>query len=127
MTSLRIQGGLLFSSCRIQINEISFDLPNLLIDTGSAGTAFSADFVRAFGISLAPADRIVSMSGIGGIEYVIQKRVDHLSVAEFQVAPFSIQIGRFDQYASIDGILGLDFMRAAKITLDMGRLEMRPT
>ena len=48
------------------------DLPIALIDTGSAGTLVNADRLLDEGVTAEPTDRIGSVRGIGGVEYVLR-------------------------------------------------------
>ncbi|WP_373228909.1 aspartyl protease family protein [Cohnella sp.] len=55
---------------------------NVLLDTGSAGTIFSADVVDAVGVKIEPGDFLNKIKGVGGVEVVYSKQFDFLKVGE---------------------------------------------
>ncbi len=52
------------------------EIENVLIDTGSVGTIFSADKVLEIGLQLETDDFIHRIRGVGGTEFVFTKRID---------------------------------------------------
>lgn len=62
--------------------------------------------------------------GVGGTEFVFSKRVDELSVGDLSVSHFDIEVGAMDYGFDLDGIIGLDFLRAVRAKIDLGALTI---
>jgi len=101
---------------------IAFD--NVLLDTGSAGTIFSADKVLAIGLQLEPTDFIHRIRGVGGSEFVFTKRVDRIVLDDSSAGNFEVEIGAMNYGFEIDGILGTDFLRQVGAVIDFGQIEI---
>ena len=98
----------------------------VLVDTGSGGTLFKTDDLETIGVKIQGTDRIRTMFGIGGEEYVIEKQIDTLEVgSDLSVSPFTIEMGRMAYRMEIDGILGMNFLLAAKAVIDLDTLTLR--
>ena len=71
----------------------SLRVADVILDTGSAGTIFSAD--RLFEIGIAPegTDPLRRIRGIGGTELVFMKRLERLAVGELEAPDFEIEVG----------------------------------
>jgi len=92
-----------------------------LVDTGSAATLFASDYVRKFGIDSEPEDRIRKLVGVGGNEYVIEKRIDVLIIDGVSIEDSIIQIGDMDYGFGINGIIGGDLLIRTKMIIDYER------
>jgi hypothetical protein len=99
-------------------------LPNVLLDTGSAGTIFSADAVISMGLTYEPEDTVHRIRGVGGAEFVFTKRVEALTLDELNVADFEIEIGLMDYGFDIDGIIGMDFLTQTGSVIDLKKMEI---
>ena len=60
--------------------------------------------------------------GIGGVEYVIEKQIDQLSIGKLAMTGFTIQMGALDYGMQINGIIGADFLLKTGAKLDFDRL-----
>lgn len=123
--TIRIQDGLSFVTIRLQYRDRHLDLPNVLLDTGSAGTIFSADQVLAIGLQYEADDPVHRIRGIGGAEFVFSKRVDSLSLGVLRVSDFDIEVGAMAYGIEMDGIVGLDFLIQVGAVIDLQQLEVR--
>lgn len=65
-----ITQGLPVVSANVTWNRRSLHLETVLLDTGSAGTIFSADKLADIGLVIAPDDVIRQVYGVGGMEFV---------------------------------------------------------
>jgi hypothetical protein len=99
-------------------------LERVLLDTGSAATMFAVDEVARLGIVPEPADRIRRVVGVGGSEFVIEKRLDRLILGEIEARELPIQVGAMEYGFEIQGLLGTDFFVQEGIVLDLGKLEV---
>jgi len=99
-------------------------IPNVLIDTGSGGSIFSADMLAEIGISPDPQDVLFSIRGVGGNEAVFARTVDGIQIGEFEMKDFEIEVGGMDYGFEISGILGMDFLLAAGAMVDLQKLSV---
>jgi hypothetical protein len=99
-------------------------LERVLLDTGSAGTIFDADIVTEIGARPEGSDQTAILHGIGGTEIVFTKWFDSVSLGGASVSPCKIQIGAMDYGIEIQGILGFDFIRAAKLVIDTDEMRI---
>jgi hypothetical protein len=122
---LRIEGRLPFVSVTLRYSGQELALDRVLLDTGSAGSVFSADRVESLGIKPEGSDRIRRILGVGGSEFVYSKKVEVLALGEMQVDDFEIQVGAMRYGFPLDGIVGIDFLLATGAVIDLDALEIR--
>ncbi len=122
---IREQGGLPFVSLQLTQGEQSMVLPNVVLDTGSAGTILQTDLVAQIGVRLEPDDLISVVHGIGGVEFVVTKQIDLIGVDELATKNFTIEIGSMDYGFDFDGILGFDFLQQTGAVIDLAAMEIR--
>ena len=70
-----------FTAVSITYRGSTIEIPQVLVDTGSASTVIAADLVDSIGIFPLPEDRISTIRGVGGSEVVFRRRVDCLQSA----------------------------------------------
>ena len=119
-----IQDGLPFVTAVLIYRGKQLILENMLLDTGSASTILSTDQVQKVGLIPSPEDPLHEIRGVGGVEIVFSRKVDCLSVGEFAVEHFEVEIGAMEYGIAIDGIVGLDFLTQTKAIINFDRLEM---
>ena len=105
-----LKDNLSFTSAVIGYKGSEVEVANVLIDTGSASSIFSADIVEQIQIVPSPQDTLQVIRGIGGTEVVFKRRVDFLELGEFRLPNFEIEVGGMDYGFKIHGILGMDFL-----------------
>ncbi|MBS3752726.1 MAG: clan AA aspartic protease [Anaerolineales bacterium] len=91
-----------------QSNEIEIEY--VLVDTGSASTIFSSDYMARIGISPLPKDTLHTIRGVGGIETVFNREVDHIQLGSKKIEDVVIEVGGMDYGFDINGILGMDVL-----------------
>ena len=111
-----------FITVRLKHEEGKVTLPDVLIDTGSASTLISADIAIDLGLGPGPEDKIYTVRGIGGTEFVYEKFITRIEVGDIVAYNFKIQVGAMDYGFKINGILGMDFLIQNKIVIDTGKL-----
>ncbi len=121
---LRLIGGLAYVAGEVELGGRVLRVENLLVDTGSAGTVFSADLLLELGVAPEPSDTLLRVRGVGGAEFVFTKVLSALTVGHLAVQGFRVQVGALDYGFPLDGILGLDFPRATKAKLDFDTFEL---
>ncbi len=122
---LRLEGRLPFTSATLRFAGRELILDEVLVDTGSAGSVFSADVVAPLGIEPEGSDRIRRILGVGGSEFVYSKRVEELALGEMSIKDFEIQVGAMRYGFPLEGIVGMDFLVATRAILDLDALELR--
>jgi predicted aspartyl protease len=99
-------------------------LENVLIDTGSASSVFSADKVLEIGLKLEQDDVIHRIRGVGGTEFVFTKQVDRVAVGQLEVKTFEIEVGAMAYGFEIEGIIGLDFLMEVGAVIDLEKMKV---
>jgi len=117
-------GGLAYVTATLSYKGKDLVIENVILDTGSVGTVFSADRVSAIGLLMEPHDPVHRMWGVGGAEFVFGKRVAGLALGGLRVDDFAVQIGAMDYGFEIEGIIGMDFLLQARAIIDLGRMEV---
>jgi predicted aspartyl protease len=120
---LRLDRGLLLTQIRIEHQGQTLELSRVLVDTGSSGTLFPVSKLAEIGIGYALEDRIAVVRGVGGSETVFSKTLERITMGEATQQHFTVEVGDMDYGVPIDGILGVDFLRAVRVVLDLDRLE----
>lgn len=103
---------------------MAIEIAQVLVDTGSASTILSADVVAGIKIVPSPEDVLYSIGGIGGSEAVFSRRADYLQVGEHTIADFEVEIGGMDYGFEINGILGMDFLRAVGAIINLKEMTI---
>lgn len=121
---IRIVHGLPFVSVEISANGRSVTLDNVVVDTGSASSIFSADKMLDLGLRPSIEDALLVIAGVGGSEYAFSKVIDGIHLGHLSASSFQIEVGAMDYGFEIDGILGMNFLRQVKARLDCDRLVL---
>ncbi|MBN1310099.1 MAG: aspartyl protease family protein [Anaerolineae bacterium] len=100
------------------------EIPDVLVDTGSASTVVSADILSTIEITPALDDVLHTIQGVGGSEVVFTRKVDTLKVGEYCIDAFSVEIGKMDYGFRINGILGMDYLIDAGATINLKSMEI---
>jgi hypothetical protein len=124
MAAIQIDHHLPFVEVILYANTRTLILPRVLLDTGSAATIFRTDDLLSIGVTPQPEDTIHYMSGIGGVESVIEKEIEAIEIDGIRVSPFQIQLGALDYGISMNGILGFDFLLRAEVLIDFKSLQI---
>lgn len=119
MINFELRNKLPFISITVVHRGIEFQIDNVLVDTGSAATIFASDYVREFGIDSEPEDKIRKIVGVGGNEYVIEKRIDAIIIDGVSIED-SI-VGDMDYGFGINGVIGGDLLMRTKMIIDYER------
>ena len=121
---IRLEEGLPIVSGSIGMAGRTIELNRALLDTGSGGTLVSADRLLEAGIEAEPTDRIVSIRGVGGVEFVVRKEASEIRLGELVVRDAPVQIGSMSYGLDLDGIIGTDVLHAMGAVIDLGSLEL---
>lgn len=121
---LRLEHGLLFVDAQLVFRGSALQMRQVILDTGSAGSIFSADRLSEIGLQYEPNDRVHRIHGVGGSEFVFTKHVASLAIAELSLTDFEIEVGAMDYGFIFDGIIGVDFLVRVGAVIDMQALEL---
>jgi predicted aspartyl protease len=101
---------------------------DFVLDTGATMTCLSHGTAERLGTEATPGASGIG-AGIGGAGRVEMVALDSLRVGETQVAGMLGCLLDLSQFralgAPIDGLLGLNFLREFRVTLDFGRNTLR--
>ena len=120
---LTLRDDLIVVSVTVEYQDREVEVPNMVVDTGSATTMLSTDVVAPIGIVPELHDVLHVVRGVGGTEVVFSRRVDCLRVGPRAVEQFEIEVGGIDK-AFVNGILGLDFLLCAGAIINLGTLQL---
>ena len=91
-----------------------------VLDTGAPRTEFSDKFLALAGFIKAPAQEIIIKSGLQTQKYgklVIPK----IEICNHPLENFEVFASRFDDSWGVAALIGLDFFRKFRVTVDYGR------
>jgi hypothetical protein len=122
---LTLKDDLPFVTVKLTYGDMQTEVPNILVDTGSAGTVLAADAVAQIGIVPEPQDALHVIRGVGGTEVVFSRCVSRLQIQGHGPEEFEIEVGSLDYGFEINGILGMDFLTATGAIIDLQNLDLR--
>lgn len=116
--------GLLFSCITITHHGKTMIIPKVVIDTGAAASILSIDAVEELFNDYEPEDQIRFMTGIGGREASVRRKINLVKFHSFLMKDFRIDFGRIGEYSEINGLIGLDILIPGKFIVDLHRLQI---
>ncbi|MFB5269569.1 retropepsin-like aspartic protease [Paenibacillus enshidis] len=122
--NLEYREGLLFSNITITHCGKTIQFQNVVIDTGAAESILSIDVAPELFNAYEPEDQIRFMTGIGGREAAVRRRIHEVEFHSFQGVHFPIDFGRIGDDNRIDGLIGLDILIPGRFIIDLNRLEI---
>jgi predicted aspartyl protease len=93
----------------------------LALDTGATSTLVNAAILVTLGYDPAVSPHRVQMTTGSGVEYVPRLTIDRIQVLERERASFTVVAHTLPPSATVDGLLGLDFLRGQRLTIDFRR------
>ena len=90
----------------------------LALDTGATSTILSSAILVAVGYAPAPSGERVRMTTGSGVEYVPLVNVERILALGTQQMDFPVISHTLPPTASVDGLVGLDFFREQRLTID---------
>lgn len=123
MYQLKFKNGLLFADITLVHENKDICINDVIIDTGASHTLILPDFLFENNIGFDDDDELVVMSGIGGAEAsAVKKRIDSISIGDITLKDIVIDFGVVDPKDRINGLVGLDFLKAAKVIIDLNQM-----
>lgn len=125
MVKIELKYGLPFCCIDIKHKGKILTLDNILIDTGSGGTILKMEEVEKINITIDVTDSIESIQGVGGSEFVYKKVIDKVSIGNFSVNDFKVEIGVMDYGFDINGIIGVNFLKEINAVIDLKEMIIK--
>ncbi|GIK56645.1 MAG: hypothetical protein BroJett015_23080 [Chloroflexota bacterium] len=122
---IEVRDGLPYVSAKLTHLGKTITLNNVVVDTGSALTLFRTDDLLQLGILFASDDVVEQVRGIGGVETVVAKRIETISLGGLLLTDFIVDMSAMNYGFVIDGLLGFDFLQQAGAVIDLAAMEIR--
>jgi predicted aspartyl protease len=90
----------------------------LAVDTGAAFTLLAHDLLRRIGYDPSASDARVWIATVGSTAWVPQLAVERIAVLGHQRAGFTVLAHALPPNLGIGGLVGLDFLRDHRLTID---------
>lgn len=120
MEKLKFKNGLLYTDIKLTHEGKSVTIEDVIVDTGASHTIILPDYLETMDIGFSNDDTIVKASGYGGtVEYSVRKLIDKISLGNIEVENIRLDFGQIDPYERVNGLLGLDFLKEAKVVIDL--------
>ncbi len=99
----------------------------LALDTGATSTVISAAVLSTIGYDPTASPTRVRMTTGSGVEYAARLDVARIEALGKRRTNFSLICHTLPASVSVDGLLGLDFLRGQRLTIDFraGRIALR--
>jgi predicted aspartyl protease len=96
----------------------------LALDTGATFTLIGPSALISTGYDPAGAGERVEITTATGIEYVARLRVTRMIALGRERLNFPVLVHTLPPSAGIDGLLGLDFLRGQRLSIDFSKGEI---
>ena len=121
MEQLKFKNGLLYTDIKLTHEDKSIIVEDVIVDTGASHTIILPEYLETMDIGFSDDDTIVKASGYGGtVEYSVRKLINKISLGNIEIENIRLDFGQIDPYERVNGLLGLDFLKEAKIVIDLG-------
>ena len=97
----------------------------LALDTGATRTVVSWDVLVLVGYDPAAVPQRVSMTTGSGVEFVPQVSIERVEALGQERRNFPVLCHTLPPSATVDGVLGLDFLRGRCVIIDLRTGEVR--
>lgn len=90
----------------------------LALDTGATGTMLNWDIVVLLGYDPASAKERIQITTGSGLEFAPRVRVERVEALGKTVSSLCVLCHTLPSSATVDGLLGLDFFRGHRLSID---------
>jgi len=99
----------------------------LALDTGATRSMISPAILVSIGYDPAAVSERVRITTGSGVEFVVSLRVDRIEAIGCVQMSFPVVCHTVPPSASVDGVLGLDFLRGRRMSIDFvaGQLSLQ--
>ncbi|AGL00559.1 retropepsin-like aspartic protease [Desulfoscipio gibsoniae] len=125
MYRLQFKNGLLYADIVIAHHGEKITINDVIIDTGASHSIILPDFLHEHDIGFDDSDELVVMSGIGGVEVsAVRKKIDTISIGDITLEGMIVDFGVIDPKDRVNGLIGLDFLKSAKVIINVDELTL---
>jgi hypoxanthine phosphoribosyltransferase len=125
MVNLSFKHGLLYAEVELENKGKKVLISDVIVDTGAVHSIFLADYLNDLDIDIEENEELVVTYGYGGYaNSSLRKRIEKISIGNIQLEDFKIDFGEIDPDERINGLLGLDFLKGAKVLIDLDELKI---
>ncbi|QXE20703.1 retropepsin-like aspartic protease [Clostridium sp. 001] len=120
MVDLKYKNGLLYTNLFLCHDGKEVLVEDVIVDTGAYHTIISPAFLEEIDTEVAVDDEIVNAYALGGGKCSsLRKRIDRVGIGEMPIDNMRIDFGEIDPQDRVNGLLGLDLLKASKIIIDI--------
>ena len=120
MVKLTFKNGLLYTDLLLCHEGKEVLVEDVIVDTGAFHTIISPVFLEELNTEVALDDEIVNAYGLGGGRCSsLRKRIDIIGLGEISLENMRIDFGEIDPLDRVNGLLGLDLLKASKVIIDV--------
>lgn len=125
MYNLHCKNGLLYASVILQHGNKTITIDDVIVDTGAYHTIILTDYLEELDVEFTEDDELVKSSGYGGLQMSsVRKKIDRVKIGDILLENTKIDFGESDPHERVNGLIGLDFLRAARVVIDLDELTM---
>jgi predicted aspartyl protease len=122
--NIYFDGQLIYTSLKLVYKGKLKIVDKLVVDTGAAKTFISIEAVEDLNVSFEDGDYITTVYGVGGPDNSFQKLLDCVEFGSKRFENYKIDFGAFHGDYDINGLIGLDLLKDAGITIDLKNMRM---
>ena len=120
MKKLEFKNGLLYTDIELTHEGESIIVNDVIVDTGASHTIILPEYLEMMDVGFSEDDTIVRASGYGGsIAYSVRESINKISCGDIIVNNIRLDFGEIDPLERVNGLLGLDFLKASNIIIDL--------
>ena len=120
MAKLEFKNGLLYTDIELTHDGKSVTIKDVIVDTGASHTIILPEYLEVMDVGLSEDDTIVRASGYGGsVAYSVRKSINKMSCGDIVVNNIRLDFGEIDPLERVNGLLGLDFLKESKVSIDL--------
>ncbi|GMA66117.1 retropepsin-like aspartic protease [Alicyclobacillus fastidiosus] len=116
--------GLLFVSVTLSHKGITQLVDDVILDTGAAQSLIDMTAVEPMDIAAEGQDDFVFMSGIGGQEVALRKRIDFVQFGDYVIENAHVDFAYLDTHPGINGLLGADILLSGRFIIDLDEMAL---
>lgn len=126
MVNLTFKHGLLFAEIELENNGHKILIRDVIVDTGANHSIFLSDYLNDLEMDIEGNEELVVAYGYGGYaNSSVRKKISKISMGSIELRDFKIDFGEIDPTERINGLIGLDFLKTAKVIIDLDELNVR--
>ena len=116
---ISFDGQLIYASLKLVYKGTSKVINKLVVDTGAANTLIALDKVEDIKLSYEDEDFITTFYGVSGPGDSFEKILDYVEFGSKRFSGYKVDFGSFSGGYDINGLIGLDLLKDAGVTIDL--------